>query len=299
MTLPPELEAWRSQGENVRVRTHRLFARSIGDRGAPPDRTLLVVHGYPESSYSFHRNVDALAARFARVVLVDLLGFGLSDKPRDHSYSLFEQTDVLLETWRALGVRGGHLLGHDMGDTIVTELLARRTRGLLPAWLDGEFASVTLTDGNMVMELARLRLGQSLLRMPYLGAVFGRVSRYPVFAQQVRSASGGALAERDVALMWAAMRHADGAAVQHRIIGYLDERDRFQNARWLPALAATELPIHLVWGALDRVSPPSVAEHLVREVCPRARLTLLPGAGHFCQQETPDAWNAAVTGQAG
>ena len=294
-SLPPELLAWESRGHYVSVgpAAHRVYVQSIGAPVAAPADTLLLVHGFPESSYSFCRNVDVLARRFRRVVLIDLLGYGLSDKPLDHSYSLFEQADVALDAWHQLGVTGGHVLGHDMGDTVVTELLARHGRGLLPAWFAGGFPSVTFTDGSMVMELARLRLSQTLLRSP-LGPLLAPLSRYRVFAQQLRSASGGTLAERDIQMMWAALRHNDGQRVQHRLIRYIDERLRFQSTRWLPALAATALPVHLCWGALDRVSPPAIAEHLKAHVCPAARLTLLPRAGHFSQQEDPDAWNEAV-----
>jgi pimeloyl-ACP methyl ester carboxylesterase len=294
-SLPPELLDWESRGRYVRVgaAAHRLYVQSVGAGDAPPADTLLLVHGFPESSFSFSRNVEALARRFRRVVLVDLLGFGLSDKPLDHSYSLFEQADLALEAWRQLGVAGGHVLGHDMGDSVVTELLARQGRDLLPGWFGGGFPTVTFTDGSMVMELARLRMSQTLLRSP-LGRFLGSRGRYGIFAQQVRSASGGKLAERDIELMWAALRHNDGQRVQHRIIRYLDERVRFQNTRWLPALTATDVPVHLCWGALDRVSPPAIAEHLKARVCPSARVTLLPRAGHFCQQEDPESWNEAV-----
>jgi pimeloyl-ACP methyl ester carboxylesterase len=294
-TLPSEIRSWEASGQYLRVGVprRRIFVRSTGPRDAPPARTLLVIHGFPESSLSFRRNVEALSRRFDRVVLLDLLGFGLSDKPLDASYSLFEQADLVLEVWRELGVRGGHLVGHDMGDSVVTELVARREGGGLPGWLDAGPQSLTFTNGNMVMELARLRLSQSLLRTR-LGPIFGRFARYPVFAQQVRSASGGPLATREIELMWAALQHQEGWRVQHRLIGYLDERDRFQNTRWLPALAATNLPVHLCWGAVDRVAPARVAQHLKDHVCPTARLTLLPGVGHFCQQEDPEAWNRAL-----
>ncbi len=293
--LPPELLAWESRGTYVRVgpAAHRLYVQSIGDDAAPAEGTLLLLHGYPESSLSFSRNVDALARRFRRVVLLDLLGYGLSDKPRGHSYSLFEQADLALGAWQELGVTGGHVLAHDMGDSVLTELVARQVRGLLPAWMTGGLASLTFTDGSMVMSLAHLRVGQRLLHSR-LGPLLQRVSRYPVFAQQVRSASGGPLDARDIELMWAAMQHDHGAAVQHRLIQYIGERRRFEQTRWLPALAATKVPIHLCWGALDRVTPPAIAEHLKAHVCPGARLTLLPRAGHFCQQEDADGWNEAV-----
>jgi len=293
--LPDELRAWEAAGEYLRVgvAAHRLYVRSIGRRDAAPGSTLLLIHGFPESSLSFRHNVAALSRHFERVVLLDLLGFGLSDKPEGHSYSLFEQADLVLEAWRQLGVTGGHLLGHDMGDSVVTELVARLGRGLLPSWLEHGFQSLTFTDGNMVMELARLRISQTLMRTR-LGAVLGRLSSYAAFSQQVRSASGGALPDREIELMWAAVQHNGGRRVQHRIIRYLDERDRFQNSRWLPALAASTAPVHLCWGEADRVAPVAVARHLRERVCPTARLTLLPGVGHFCQQEDPAAWNEAV-----
>jgi pimeloyl-ACP methyl ester carboxylesterase len=295
--LPPELLAWESRGTYIPVgpAAHRIYVQSIGADSAPAPDTLLVVHGFPESSFSFSRNVDALARRFRRVVLLDLLGFGLSDKPADQSYSLFEQADLALQAWHQLGVTGGHVIAHDMGDSVVTELVARQVRGLLPAWMTGGLASLTFTDGSMVMDLARLRIGQRLLRSR-VGSLLQRVSRYPAFAQQVRSASGGPIAERDIELMWAAMQHNGGGGVQHRIIQYIGERLRFEQSRWLPALAATSIPIHLCWGALDRVAPPAIAEHLQAHVCPGARVTLLPRVGHFCQQEDAEAWNEAVLG---
>jgi pimeloyl-ACP methyl ester carboxylesterase len=272
---------------------HRLYVQSMGAADAPAADTLLLLHGFPESSFSYARNVDALARRFRRIVLLDLLGFGLSDKPLDASYSIFEQTDLVLEAWRQLGVTGGHVLAHDMGDSVLTELLARHVRGLLPAWLSRGFVTVTFTNGSMVMELAQLRVGQRLLRTR-LGALVGRRGSHRIFTQQVRSASGGPIAQHDIDMMWALLRHNDGHLVQHRIIRYVDERLRFQDTRWLPAIGDTLAPVHICWGALDRVAPVAIARHLDEHVCATRTLTLLPSAGHFCQQEDPGAWNEAV-----
>lgn len=295
MPLPPELLDWQSRGRRIALAPegYSLYVQSVGADHAPPARTLLVVHGYPESSFSFARNVPAFTRRFDRVVLVDLLGYGLSDKPRDASYSLFEQADRLLAAWRALGVTGGHLLAHDMGDSVATELVARAVRDLLPPFLTGGFPSLTLTNGSLVMRLAKLRVGQRLLLSP-AGPLLARASRYRVFAQQVRSASGGPIGEREIELLWAAVQHEGGSAVQPLLIQYIAERLRFETTRWLPALAATRIPLHVCWGALDRVAPVAIAEHLVAHVCPGATLTVLPNAGHFVQQEDPVAYEAAL-----
>jgi pimeloyl-ACP methyl ester carboxylesterase len=298
--LPDELRAWREAGEYLALGrdARRIFTRSVGSAEAAPERTLLALHGFPESSFSFHRNLDALAAFFDRVVLFDFLGFGLSDKPSGHDYSLSEQADIALSVWTHHGVRGGHLLAHDMGDSVATELLARAGTDSLPETFDGGFVSLTLTDGSMVLEMARLRTTQRLLLMPGMGRLLSRLLGYTTFRHQVRSASGAEelLAERDIESMWAALRHDGGHRLGYRLIRYLEERKRLEKTRWLPALAGATLPIHLCWGALDRVASLEIAEYLRAHVCRGARLTVLPRAGHFCQMEDPDGWNEAVIG---
>ncbi len=292
MPLPPALSAWRDTGTFVQVGDHRVYSQAVGDRSATPDRTLLLLHGFPESSFSYHRVIEPLRARFDRIVLLDFLGFGLSDKPPDHDYSLLEQADIAAAVWAHHGARGGHLLAHDMGDSVATELLARRREGRLPAGL--ALQSATFTDGNMVMELARLRVTQVLLRKPGIGPLLARLVSAPVFRHQVRSASGGNLSDEDIDHMWALLRHRRGNLLTWRLIRYLDERERHQDTRWLPALSQTDLPLHICWGAADRVAPPAVAEHLQRVVCPQATLTWLEGVGHFAQQEDPALWSSSV-----
>ena len=138
--LSKQLAQWEASGEYLQTQLfgHRVYARQLGDANAVPEQTLLLLHGFPESSYSFHKVIDGLAAGMSRVVVFDMLGYGLSDKPTEnYAYSLVEQADVALQVWRHLGVRGGHLLGHDMGDSVATELLTRHVAGAMPAWFDG------------------------------------------------------------------------------------------------------------------------------------------------------------------
>jgi hypothetical protein len=58
VALPPELLDWESRGTYLRVgpSSLRVYAQSIGAAPAGPASTLLVVHGFPESSFSFARN---------------------------------------------------------------------------------------------------------------------------------------------------------------------------------------------------------------------------------------------------
>ena len=294
--LHPDIFAWRDAGDYLEWRQGecRIFYRDIGESVASPDKTLLILHGFPESTFSFHKAIGRLSDYFDRIVMVDFPGFGLSDKPTRLTYSLFEQTDALLSAWRQLDVCGGHALAHDMGDSILTELVARSVQGLLPAWFHSGLHSLTFTDGNMVMEKAALVPMQRLLRQPAIGPIMSRLSNLSLFRNQVIQANGAPLEIEDIDGMWQLNTLQNGHRLTWKLIRYLDDRDRFQNPRWLSALRRFDGPVHLCWGASDKVSPPAVAEHLKREVCPEARLTFMEGIGHFCQLQAPDEWSDAT-----
>ena len=81
--MHPEILAWREAGKKIEWQPGdcSIFYRDIGRSNAGPDKTLLILHGFPESSFSFHKVIDRLSEFFDRIVMVDLPGFGLSDKP--------------------------------------------------------------------------------------------------------------------------------------------------------------------------------------------------------------------------
>jgi pimeloyl-ACP methyl ester carboxylesterase len=296
--LAPQMKQWESEGRYLTtvLFQHKVFCKDVGSPAAPRERTLLVLHGFPESSFSFHKVVDGLAKLFDRVVLFDFPGYGLSDKPLAHyTYSLFEQADVALQVWKGLGVTGGHVLSHDMGDSVHTELIARHISGLLPASLSAGFKSFTFTNGNMVLDLAQLRLGQKVLLGP-AGPLFSHLfANWCSFNVTVRSAQGNdRLPQEETEHMWANLKLQDGHRMSHLVIQYLKDRMRFEKTRWLPSLSLVKEPVHICWGDADAVSPVAVARHLKERVCPRARLTLMPGVGHFCQLSDPDVWLASV-----
>ncbi|MCP2670751.1 alpha/beta hydrolase [Maricaulaceae bacterium EIL42A08] len=294
--LPDDAQTWRQAGSTLHLPLGDcdIFYRDIGDTSAEPDRTLFLIHGYPESSFSYHKVVERLGQRFDRIVLVDFPGFGFSDKPERLTFSLMEQADALLFVWQQLKARGGHAISHDMGDSVLTELIARSVQGLMPGWFEAGLQSVTFTNGNMVMEKAALVPMQKLLRHHTLGPFLNRFTRYPTFKGQVEQANGAPMDEADIEGIWKLNALQDGHLLTWKIIRYLDERDRFQNPRWLKALSQFERPIHICWGQADAVAPERVAHHLKNEVCPSAPLTLMPGVGHFCQLQSPDEWSDAV-----
>src|SRR6266852_4427114 len=117
---------WLAAGRHERVAGCRMFVYERGPaataRTEPP--TLLLLHGFPTSCYDW-RGVVELLSRRARTIAPDLLGFGLSDKPSAYSYSLFQQADTIEELLTTLNVHGAHVVSHDLGTSLHSELLAR------------------------------------------------------------------------------------------------------------------------------------------------------------------------------
>jgi pimeloyl-ACP methyl ester carboxylesterase len=281
------MTSWERKGALYQVQGRRVFAVVEGDlTDATP---ILVLHGFPSSSRDFVHALPKLAARH-RVVVHDHLGFGLSDKPADYSYSLLEQAELALGLWQALGIRRGHILAHDYGTSVATELLARRERGLCPV----DFASVTLSNGSVHFELAQLTPSQHLLRDKRLGPIFARLLNRTVFLRQMRRILGHprAVADDDLDAMWEGLVRDGGRERVVALAGYMEERVRFR-ARWVDPLTRLDLPCHVLWGRRDPVAVPAIAEQLAREI-PGARLTWLDEVGHYPMLESPERWSLAA-----
>lgn len=287
--LPEAVQAWLARGRMTRACSLEVFVLDHAGPGlrepSAPEATV-VLHGFPSSSSDWHLALPHFA-RGRRVVLMDLPGFGLSEKPCDYSYSLLEQGEVVEAVLVSLGVTRAHLLAHDMGTTIACELLARGQRGLSRV----EVASVLLTNGSVYPELSRLTVSQKLLRSP-LAPLFTRLSSERVFRWQLRKILGEPVDEAELGAMWAQLHHRGGRALLPKLIGYVDDRYRHWH-RFIGALRAVTCPVHVLWGPRDPVAVMAIAERLVAEV-PGAQLERLEGLGHYPMLESPERFGAAV-----
>ena len=138
---------------------------------------MTLLHGYPSSSHDWAKIAPQLAQR--RLLLMpDFLGFGASDKPADHDYSLHEQADLVEALWAQEGITDTALVAHDYAVSVAQELLARRAEGRLAV----DLARVTLMNGGIYPDLhrpsrpggaARPRAGPQDRPARHRGAVLG------------------------------------------------------------------------------------------------------------------------------
>jgi pimeloyl-ACP methyl ester carboxylesterase len=264
--------------------TYALFQRV---EGAGPWLTLL--HGFPTCSWDWAAVAPALAARY-RLLSLDFLGYGESDKPRPHRYSVFEQADLVEALWRHHGITATHLVAHDFGDSVATELLARQAEGRLGPTI----TQTVLLNGGIYVDAYHPLLIQTLLRRPVIGPLISRLVTERAFARNMRGifAPAHPISAADLHQHWQAIQRRDGARIYSALIRYIDQRYA-NRARWEGALAHCPTPLHAIWGLVDPVSGADVATRL-RERAPGVDLLALPDVGHYPQIEVPDVVAAAI-----
>lgn len=277
------LETWRAGGERTPVRLAardwQIFVRCGGD-GA----WCTLLHGFPTSSFDWHRIWDSLCAG-GRVLAFDFLGFGDSDKPADHDYSIHEQADLTEAIWRLHGVQRTTLIVHDYGVSVAQELLAR----LGEARLAAEVTRVVFLNGGLYPELHRPQPAQLMLLDPVQGPQLGQLLTEDTFARGLaRTFAPSHQPTRDeLREHWLAVCRGDGHLIGHRLIQYIPDRRRHRD-RWVSALETTAVPRHFLWGDLDPVSGAHMADRIAERM-PDADLVRFPDVAHWPQLEAPGA----------
>jgi pimeloyl-ACP methyl ester carboxylesterase len=271
------VERWRRAGAKEDVQGHRLYVQRRD--GTSP--MLLFLHGFPSSSYDW-RHLLELRPRYSTLAF-DCLGFGLSDKPRDHIYALAWQADAAQELVRRAGSPPVLVVAHDMGTSVATELMARDLRGELDMKLTGAL----LFNGSMLLHLASPTIGQKLLRSR-LGPLFARLTTATTFKRQLARvfSSTHPLSPEEAADQWSLVAHNHGQRVAHLLVHYMDERERFTD-RWHGAFRDWPGPLALAWGLRDPVATTRVLDGL-RTLRPGVPVCELPDAGHYPQLESPE-----------
>lgn len=274
-------EEWRSGGELVRAGGREIFTVRSGSG----TEVLLCLHGFPTSSFDYHKVWDTLAARDT-VLAFDMAGYGFSEKPRNLDYTTALQADVLEAVLEQFGVRAAHVISHDYGNTIMQELLARRSeRGL-----GFSIKSLCFMNGALFPETHRPILAQKLLIGP-IGPVFGRLIPDVAFKRSLSSVFGDDTRPtqdelRDFVRIF---RSNGGKRIAHRLIQYMRERT-VHRERWLEALRTIDFPFRFIGGLDDPVS----GRHLIdrfRELIPEQKdIVELEGIGHFPHFEAPEAF---------
>jgi pimeloyl-ACP methyl ester carboxylesterase len=270
---------WQSRGELEILLGHSIF---VVDEGAAHLPTIVLLHGFPTSSWDWQLIWDELAKDY-RLIALDMLGFGFSDKPNSRQYSIHGQADIVEALVKTKGLTNFHVLAHDYGDTVAQELLARQLEGTG----SGTWLSCCLLNGGLFSETHRALLTQKLLLSP-LGKFLNRLTGYSKFSKNFSSVFGpqSKPSEQDLENFWWLINVNNGKHIFHNLITYM--RDRIEHReRWVSALQKSTIPLAVINGSVDPVSGAHFVARYKELYCRLDYLVQLSAIGHYPQVEAP------------
>uniref|UniRef100_A0A4W3IR31 Mesoderm specific transcript n=1 Tax=Callorhinchus milii TaxID=7868 RepID=A0A4W3IR31_CALMI len=294
LNIPPpylssSMYSWRMAGTFFSFNGNHIFYRDSKAAIGSSD-TVILLHGFPTSSYDWHKIWEALTQRFSRVIALDFLGFGFSDKPRLHRYSIFEQADIVegLVVKLGLAQQKINILAHDYGDTVALELLYRHKHAK-PGHL--MINSLCLSNGGIFPETHHPRFVQTVrIGFHYLFShppQFLKVKNSFLAFSRISAVFGPYTQQTDAEYwdMWTGVRVNDGNLVMDSILQFINQRSKYRD-RWVGALSSTAIPLHLIYGPLDPVNPHPEFLNLYQKLVPKSTVSVLDDhISHYPQLE--------------
>ncbi len=278
---------WQLSGQYLTVAGKQLFYVEKNPQCA---LKVVLLHGFPCSGFDFMHVLPEFASR-VHVVVHDHLGFGLSDKPKGHKYSILEQADLAVATWLALGLSQVHVVAHDYGVSVALELVLRQSQGILPIHI----SSLTLTNSGVIYRLAKLRWVQHALRIPWLRPFSRLFTSKQLYQRGLRglSVNPKAISTQQLDALWQLTCLQNGHRKLADISQYLEERRYIHCQRWETAIASCTIPTLILWGDSDPIGTAQIATVLHGSM-PNSTLQWLHGVGHFPMYEDGLNWSKQI-----
>ena len=244
---------------------------SYREAGSPDDAPVLLLHGYPESSYMWRELLPAVASAGRRAVAPDLAGFGDSEPDPPGTWERH------IESSNASARRpasSGRSVVHDWGGLI----------GLAWACEHPDAVSALVISGTGFFPDGKWHGMAQALRTEGAGEEIMRTSTARALAAMLGQASTG-IGDDALDEYW---KSYDGDVRRRGHLELYRSLDFEELARYDGRLAALGVPVLLLWGATDPFAPVAGAKRFEREL-PDTELVVIEDAGHFVFEDAPDA----------
>jgi pimeloyl-ACP methyl ester carboxylesterase len=251
------------------------------DQGNPRGTPIVLIHCYT-CSMAWWDHLAPLLERDHRVIRVDLLGHGGSDKP-GAGYSIEDQATAVAEALAKLGVVNATVVGHSLGGSVVTAL-AQRSPQLA--------SRVVIIDQAAEDGFEHESLAQHISYWPIFGQAADRLMRISP-KSVVRDQYGDAFAPGyDIS---SGFDNPDQPVDDLRAMTYTAYKDTYNAEKDFvkespldERLAATHLAAMVIFGAEDQIYDAQAAVARYRQNVPGVQTHLIPGAGHSPNVEKPN-----------
>jgi pimeloyl-ACP methyl ester carboxylesterase len=292
-------------GRLVQAGDVMVFVQEAGPRDGP---AVLFVHGTGAWSETWRESMQTLAQAGFHAIAMDLPPFGFSNRPTTARYGRRDQAARIIGVLDALKLDRATLVGHSFGGgpTVEAAFLApQRVRALVLVDVAlGLDMAVPAADGSatngsppiVAPAPAPSIVERALGVQPLRDAVVATFLTNPLFTKKL------------LGMFIADPVHATPERVltYQKPLGVAGSTPAI--GAWLPSLfkverdaasanpaayAGLKMPVKIIWGSLDTITPQAQGEHLALLV-PGAELLLMPNVGHIPQIEDATEFNALL-----
>ncbi len=260
------------RGEFVDLDGVRLYYYAAGTRGA--GEPIIFLHGFPTSSHLW-REVVPLVPEGHRVVVVDLLGFGRSDRPMGRELSLRAHAERVLALMDALRITRAAIVGHDIGGGIAQHLAIRQPARAARLALINSVAFDEWPTREVRMARVTLPLTRYLPPTWILS-----ILRTDLHRGYVEDERGHQSVEMYV-------RHFSTPEGRDMLMEHILALDPSETVALAPRLKDIVAPTAIIWGAHDPFLPLTIGRRLHGTI-PDSTLTIIPEGRHFVPEESPE-----------
>jgi pimeloyl-ACP methyl ester carboxylesterase len=244
---------------------------------------VMLLHGFPEFWYGWHRQIEPLAAAGFRVIVPDQRGYNLSSKPAGvAAYSLTELVSDVIAIADQLGQEKISIAGHDWGAAVAWSV------ALLHPQRIAKLAVLNVPHPSVMRRFLSTRPRQLLrswymffFQLPWLPEALFSAFNYRIGARALlRSSRLGTFSDEDLAqyrAAWSQTRAVTAMVNWYRALFHT--RAKFPDK-------IVRVPTRILWGERDAFLLTEMAHESLR-YCTNADLLTFANASHWLQHEEP------------
>lgn len=246
--------------------------------GVGPD--LILLHGFPTSSYIWRNTTSHLATRF-RVIAPDFIGYGKSDKPLDKEVSLLTQANMVIDLMDQLNINKAIICGHDIGGG-VAQIIATGHEDRVNKLV---LLDTVCYDSWPIQPFAEFKESELRETLTPADLEFRLKALLPLGFYDIAKLTPEVMANYLEPWMT-----TDGVkAFLHNVENF----DPRYTMVLIEELKTTRVPTLLIWGEGDSFQKIDYAYRLQADI-PDCRLEIIPNARHFVMEDNPEQVSSLI-----